>query len=127
MKLQWLALAPPYRGSTYTYVWRPYIHPPETIDARFYISAEDEGSRNVLILLQGWDRSKGSLSTYQIDRVSGPPGYVGSSSNVEREIHLYMFAVIKQLIADSSSFVDGACEEVAQLVSLSSNVDIHFY
>lgn len=118
LKLQWLAQAPRYKGAMYTYIWRPYVRPPETINAQFHISTDDHGSQNVLVYLQGWDHSKGSLHTYKLDRLAGPPDYNRSLSNVRQEIQLHLFAAFKQLIADSDAFVDSAYEEVARLVSL---------
>lgn len=116
MELQWLAIAPSYKVLIYTYVWRPHIRPPDPIIARIYVSVIDrQGARNVLVILEGWDHSNGSLSTYKIARVSGPGDYSRIPSSNTQEIHLYIYAALKQLLEDSSSFVDSAYDQVAEL------------
>ena len=125
LKLEWLAHAPRYKGMLSTYIWRPYIHPPETINAQIRISIDDQGSRNVLVHLWGWDHSKGALDRYKWNSCAGPSTHTRLFQNAEREIQLHLYAVLKQLIVDSNNFVKTAYEEVANFVSLYPNADIH--
>ncbi|KAL9036421.1 MAG: hypothetical protein Q9180_004312 [Flavoplaca navasiana] len=115
LELSWFGHAPRFEGAVYTYLWRPHTLPPKTIDAQFLVSEDDEGSQNVVINLRGWDRSTGSLNTYKLDRLAGPPGYSRPSSNIGQELQLYLFAAFKQLIVDSDVFVDSAYEEMATI------------
>ncbi|KAL9037397.1 MAG: hypothetical protein Q9180_003738 [Flavoplaca navasiana] len=98
-----------------TYIWRPYIQPPETVGARIRIRIDAQGSRNVLVHLWGWNNSKGALDIYKQNSLAGPPTRTRLFPNVEREIQLHQYAVLKQLIVDSNDFVKTAYEEVARL------------
>ncbi|KAL8764719.1 MAG: hypothetical protein Q9209_007915, partial [Squamulea sp. 1 TL-2023] len=125
LKLEWLAHAPRYKGMVRTYIWRPYIQPPETVGARIRIRIDDQGSRNVLVHLWGWHNSKGALDIYKQNSFAGPSTRTTLFSNPEREIQLHQYAVLKQLIVDSNDFVETAYEEVARLVRPYPNADIH--
>ncbi|KAL8978761.1 MAG: hypothetical protein Q9205_005740 [Flavoplaca limonia] len=115
LELSWFAHAPRFEGAVYTYLWRPHTLPPKTIDAQFLVSEDDEGSQNVVINLRGWDHSTGSLDTYKLNRLAGPPGYTRTSSNIDQELQLYLFAAFKQLIVDLDVFVESAYEELAKI------------
>ncbi|KAL8920429.1 MAG: hypothetical protein Q9172_004501 [Xanthocarpia lactea] len=115
LKLEWLAHAPRYEGMVSTYIWRPYIHPPETVNAQIRISIDDQGSRNVLVHLMGWNHLKGALDRYKYDSFAGPSTQTSLFPNPERKTQLHLYAVLKQLIVDSNNFVKTAYEEVANL------------
>ncbi|KAL9634636.1 MAG: hypothetical protein Q9204_002918, partial [Flavoplaca sp. TL-2023a] len=115
LEFSWFAQAPRFEGAVYTYLWRPHTLPPKTIDAQFLVSEDDEGCQNVVINLRGWDHSTGSLDTYKLNRLAGPPGYTRPSSNIGQELQLYLFAAFKQLIVDLDVFVDSAYEEMAKI------------
>lgn len=126
LKLEWLAHSPRYKGMVSTYIWRPYILPPRTINADIRIRTDSQGSHNVLVHLQGWDHSKGALDKYKWNSIAGPSTYTRISSNPDREIQLHLYAMLKQLIMDSNTFVKTAYEEVTNLVSLYPIADVHF-
>ncbi|KAL8911235.1 MAG: hypothetical protein Q9171_003582 [Xanthocarpia ochracea] len=115
LKLEWLAHAPRYKGMVSTYIWRPYIHPPETINAQIRISIDDQGSRNVLVHLWGWDHSEGALRRYNHNSFEGPSTHTRLFPDPERKTQLHLYAVLKQLIVDSNNFVKTAYEEIASL------------
>ncbi|KAL8856236.1 MAG: hypothetical protein Q9178_007153 [Gyalolechia marmorata] len=115
LKLEWLADAPRYEGMVSTYIWRPYIHPPETVNAQIRMRIDDQGSCNVLVNLRGWNNSKGALDRYKHNSFAGPSIRTTLFPNLEREIQLHQYAVLKQLIGDSNNFVKTAYEEVARL------------
>lgn len=117
IELQWLAAAPVYRGSIHTYLWQPHTSPPEPISARIFLSScKEGGSRNVLVFLESWDRSYGSITTYECDVIAGPKNYARTSASVMEAIYLCLFAVFKCLIEDSSSFMESADAEILRLV-----------
>ena len=119
LELQWMASAPEYRGSFSTYIWQPHTEPPKSKGARFYISkVVEQRARDVLVLLDSWDLAKGSIEKYRLDRSElGSFKTSDTSSSTATEVHLLIYAAFKSLIEDTTSFIDGSFDQLAELVS----------
>lgn len=119
LELEWMASAPEYRGSFSIYVWQPHTEHPKSKRARFFISkAIEQRPRDVLILLDSWDLSKGSLEKYRSDRLEiGSFKSSDTTSSTATEIYLYIYAAYKSLIEDTTSFINDAYGQLDNLVS----------
>ena len=119
LELEWMASAPEYRGSFSVCVWQPHTESPRSKRVRFFISkAVERRPRDVLVLLDSWDLSKGSLQKYRCDRLEiGSLKSSDTTSSTATELHLYIYTAYKSLIEDTTSFVNGAYEQLDNFVS----------
>ena len=101
------------------YVWQPHTEPPKSKRARFFISqATEQRPRDVLVLLDSWDLSKGSLQKYRFDRSEiGSFKSSHTTSSTGTELYLFIYAAYKSLIEDTTSFINGAYEQLDNFVS----------
>ena len=119
LELEWIASAPEYRGSFYIYIWQPHTEPPISKRARFFISKViEQRPRDVLVLLDSWDLSKGSPQKYASDRSEiGSFKSTNTTSSTTTELYLFIYAAYKSLIEDTTSFINGAYRQLDELVS----------
>ncbi len=101
------------------YVWQPHTEPPKSQRARFFISEfVEQRPRNVLVLLDSWDLSNGSLEKYKSSRSKiGSFKSSDTTSSTATELYLFVYAAYKSMIEDTTSFINGAYEQLDKLVS----------
>lgn len=116
LELKWLASAPQYQGQLYSYIWQPHAEAPEAVSAQLFVFRKDEqGCRNILLLLSSMDLSDEMLRNYLNLRREAIRTHSSNPSNVESQIFWAIYTVYRQLVTGSATFIESSLEQITSL------------